>query len=130
METSYPYGGGDDDDDETVPEFRRVINIEYVLNAANKIDDEQFQTEPDFTSQLTEYNKKAIVNRQFVDSVLNCVNSCARSCHSCVGTCSGCTNNCNALCGDNCSGSCSSACDRGCGGSCTGGCSGCSGPGL
>jgi hypothetical protein len=98
---------------------KQVINVEYVLNAANKIDDDEegFQTEPDFTTQLTPQNKNQIANTIFVDTVLDCVNLCARSCHSCTGTCYG---GCAVACGG-CSGcnGCDTAC-TGCTNVCTG----------
>lgn len=97
----------------------QVINIEYSLKAANKIDDEKYdnyqrgsqQTEPDFTSQITETNRKQAVDSIFAKKIINCVNNCSRSCHSCSGTCYG-------GCGNNCTSSCVNGCN---------GCSGCNG---
>jgi hypothetical protein len=96
---------------------RQVINVEYVLKAANIVDEDGLQTEPDFESQLTESNKYKAVNDDFVNKVINCVNSCARSCHSCTGTClSGCGFVCGGCTGCN---GCSTQCS-GCTNACTG----------
>jgi len=92
----------------------QAINIEYVFKVANKLDDEGLQTEPNFESQMNENNKYQVVDSNFTNKVINCVNSCARSCHSCTGTCFG---GCGVACGG-CTG-CREQCS-GCTNACTG----------